>query len=55
MPKRMYYINRLHELNLSDIGHIRESWNIHELDRNDIMGTFIEKHKVALSNCITRN
>lgn len=51
----VHYINILHELKLSDISHIKEGWNIHELDRNDIMGTFIEKHKVTPSNCITRN
>lgn len=55
MPQRVHSINILHELELSDISHIREGWNIHELDRSDIMGTFIEKHKVTPSNCITRN
>lgn len=55
VPQRVHYINILHELKLSDISHMREGWNIHELDWNDITGTFIEKHKVTPSNCITRN
>lgn len=54
-PQRVHYISILHELKLSDISHIRECWNIHEVDWNGIMGTFIEKHKVTPSNCITRN
>lgn len=53
LPKRVHHISTVPEL--SGISHIREGWNIQELDSNDLMGTFIEKHKVTLSNCITKN